>query len=838
MSSLNPNPHNEIAADKLRLPDYEVLRCIGRGAYGEVWMARSVTGMFRAIKVVRRSNFEVTRTFEREFEGIREFEPISRGHVGLIDILHVGRINKEGIFYYVMEIADDCQTGREIDPAAYDPHTLSAWRRRQSKADLDACLIYGRKLAEALGYLHGLGLAHRDVKPSNVIFVHGEPKLADVGLVARSGQRSFVGTEGFVPPEGPGSPAADLYSLGMVLYEISTGRDRLDFPELPTQTLDTGRWEQWQQINRIICRAVANDPAKRYANGEELAKALDAASVESTGESKLPGSRRRNWLSGACALVMTGLLIGAVALWGPGSKPSVARASFQSDPEGAKVIIGGEVRGVTPLRLDDLPVGTVEVRMQLDKHRAVERKVRFSAGENPEIKEVLARWNPPVPGKPWVNSIGMEFAPDGDRHRAVLPTSYQHYIASTDNTLPEGEVLPVTLPGKPDTVYHTVFVPPEDAREFCRWLHQRDSEAGYVDKDYAYGLEPYESGIEPTVTSDTNDHLAFRCQIWRRVYGEMALESDPPGAEILWNGEVMGRTPLTATRVETGDHRLSLRLDGFQDAEITLTVEEGALASEKVILKEDRTLVFGKPWENSLGMRFVPLPEGPMFCVWETRLADYEVFVSETSREPVHRVDFDQGPDHPVVQVIRGEARAFCEWLTDRERKSGLLTGAHVYSLPSDLEWSRAVGLSRERGNDPDARHVRVRGIYPWGIEWPPPVKSGNFSDKQALEVGSRRRGKTLARFGYADGNGFTAPVGSYPPNQFGLYDLAGNAWEWVEDDFGGKSERLSRYGVARGGSWGNYTKEKLLSSYRNVIPAGIKDTIYGFRCVLRQRPR
>src|SRR5205807_8994439 len=64
-------------------------------------------------------------------------------------------------------------------------------------------------------------------KPSNIIFSHGQPKLADIGLIANQDATcSFVGTEGYLPPEGPGSPQADLYSLGKVLYEASTGHDR------------------------------------------------------------------------------------------------------------------------------------------------------------------------------------------------------------------------------------------------------------------------------------------------------------------------------------------------------------------------------------------------------------------------------------------------------------------------------------------------------------------------------------------------------------------------------------------------------------------------------------
>ena len=89
----------------LSIPDYELLRSIGHGAYGEVWLARNVTGSFVALKVVSRAAFDYDRPFEREFEGIKRFEPISRSDPSQVAILHVGR--GEGFFYYVMELADD-----------------------------------------------------------------------------------------------------------------------------------------------------------------------------------------------------------------------------------------------------------------------------------------------------------------------------------------------------------------------------------------------------------------------------------------------------------------------------------------------------------------------------------------------------------------------------------------------------------------------------------------------------------------------------------------------------------------------------------------------------------
>src|SRR5437660_3442586 len=88
------------------IPDYEVLRLIGRAAYGEVWLARSTTGLYRAVKVVHRAAFDHDRPFEREFDGIQKFEPISHSE-SQVHILHVGRNEVGEYFYYVMELADD-----------------------------------------------------------------------------------------------------------------------------------------------------------------------------------------------------------------------------------------------------------------------------------------------------------------------------------------------------------------------------------------------------------------------------------------------------------------------------------------------------------------------------------------------------------------------------------------------------------------------------------------------------------------------------------------------------------------------------------------------------------
>ncbi len=256
------------------IADLMLLQRIGGGAYGEVWLGRTALGTLRAVKIVRRAEFDDDRPYQREFEGIRKFEPISRSHEGFLNLLHVGRNDAEGYFYYVMELADAVEHPKS-NPANsapglcnsdfYQPRTLAAEVKARGALPLDECLRIARALTSALAELRRHGLVHRDIKPSNIIFVNGVPKLADIGLVAAVNEaRSFVGTEGFIPPEGPGTPQADLYSLGIVLYVISTGKSHRDFPEPPGDLASRPDRERWLELQAIIHRGCQADARQRY----------------------------------------------------------------------------------------------------------------------------------------------------------------------------------------------------------------------------------------------------------------------------------------------------------------------------------------------------------------------------------------------------------------------------------------------------------------------------------------------------------------------------------------------------------------------------------------------
>jgi class 3 adenylate cyclase/tetratricopeptide (TPR) repeat protein len=273
----------------LRIPDHELIRCIGRGGYGEVWLARNVIGTYRAVKIVYRKSFRDDRPFEREFTGIKNFAPISLKHPGLVAILHIGRNERAGNFFYIMEIADDLTRGTIVDPESYTPKTLTSEMGRRGKIPLRNCVEIGVALTSALDFLHRGGLIHRDIKPSNIIFVGGEAKLADIGLVAEIDEAvSFAGTMGYIAPEilsgaQPATEQADIYSLGKVLYEISTGKDRQEFPALPAEMPKAADGSLFRRFNEITLKACETQPQLRFRSAREMQTALSQTSERKSG---------------------------------------------------------------------------------------------------------------------------------------------------------------------------------------------------------------------------------------------------------------------------------------------------------------------------------------------------------------------------------------------------------------------------------------------------------------------------------------------------------------------------------------------------------------------------
>lgn len=171
---------------------------------------------------------------------------------------------------------------------------------------------------------------------------------------------------------------------------------------------------------------------------------------------------------------------------------------------------------------------------------------------------------------------------------------------------------------------------------------------------------------------------------------------------------------------------------------------------------------------------------------------------------------FSQAPDHPVVCVNWFDAQAYVRWLS-------LRTG-ETYRLPTEAEWEYAARAG--------SRSVRA-------------VSENTQADctlKNAADVSTRQNFPDWNTFNCDDGAAFTAPVGSYAPNGFGLFDMTGNVWEWVQDCYGPlqagddkahQPDCSNR--VIRGGSW-NYGPGEVHEATRDVHAPSTRGSGLGFR--------
>ena len=813
---------DQVSAQTPVVPDHELLRVIGRGAYGEIWMARTVIGGLRAVKIVYRSTFESERAFLREFKGMSAFEPISRGHAGFVDILHVGRTAEH--LYYSMELADDHLAGRKIDVVNYEPRTLKSDLARHKRLSASESIQLGVSLTEALEALHCHGLTHRDIKPSNIIFIDGVPKLADIGLVAASGQQSFVGTEGYVPPEGPGTPQADVFSLGKLLYEVSTGKDRLDFPEIDSQLSKRPDREQLLQLNDVLVKACAHDPKKRYRAAAEMNR--DLAALDN---GKRPARPKSLWKIAIATMSILAIGAAAFGLYSQRAGTNTEmhlKTTIRTDPPGALVVLGDHAEK-SPATFDELEPRKYRLRVMSPGYEPIETMVDLSARRAPQL--------PPFHLVRSKGALELQSEPAGS----------QFSLRSEDGQILRGGVTPQTIADLPTGKYAVVMhrgswemrdqievQRGETTRKSFRFVTvpvkvTSDPSGAEINVDGTpRGRTPLQIDL-PASSHLITAHLAgwpneeqkidIRAQQANTAHfvfanGSVKITSAPGGATVRASGKELGQTPLVIEEVKPGDVTYELGLPGYKPTTVTGKVDPQQQTFLATRLEKSIGPAPGQPFINSLGMKFVPVSDIRV-SIWETRVQDYAIFLQATGRryEPT---DFQQAPTHPIVKVNWFDAVAFCKWLTEKEHDENLIEDRQSYRLPTDKEWSLAVGLQNEIGGTPQARDGKIKNEFPWGKQWPPPASAGNYGIPQK--------------------RGATAPVGSFKANSLGLYDLGGNVWEWCADTYKGGTGGATRdWGVLRGASWATTNKLEMQSSYRNVVDRNERDVIYGFRCVL-----
>jgi predicted Ser/Thr protein kinase len=250
-------------------PQLEILELIGQGGMGAVYKARQPSlDRLVAVKVLPREAGQdpaFTERFSREARALARL-----GHPNIVAVYDVGKVGD--FYYFVMEYVD----GANLRQLLRDGHLTP-----------EQALRIVPQICDALQYAHEEGVVHRDVKPENILLDRkGRVKIADFGLAkllgrdkgnfTLTGSRQVMGTLYYMAPEQVERPAqvdhrADIYSLGVVFYEMLTGQLPVGRFPMPSEKAGTDAF-----LDEVVLRALEREPARRYQHASEVKTDIEA----------------------------------------------------------------------------------------------------------------------------------------------------------------------------------------------------------------------------------------------------------------------------------------------------------------------------------------------------------------------------------------------------------------------------------------------------------------------------------------------------------------------------------------------------------------------------------
>ncbi|MGD9209510.1 MAG: serine/threonine-protein kinase [Desulfobacteraceae bacterium] len=351
---------------------YRVIEELGRGSMGVVYKAfDSRVNRSIALKVMRpdRSiSYEFVRRFNDEARAIGQLS-----HQNIVSVFDRGE--DHDTLFIAMELLEGRSLKEVID---------------SGELTHQGAIKVGIQVAEALDYAHKNGIVHRDIKPSNIIMLDsGQIKITDFGIARiedpdatlRTQVGQIMGTPCYMSPEQALGKKldgkSDLFSLGVILYEIATGKKPFvggtsgatyaavinnNPPEPHVVNKHIPR-----QFSQVIMKSMAKDISQRFQNGQEMALELKKCQYRRKSDQSqskgfsLPIGKKRY----AAAAVILLFLIAIVTVWGLYSSPppkEIATVDIESDPTDAQVFINGDWKGNTPLKLD-IEMGSYEIRL-------------------------------------------------------------------------------------------------------------------------------------------------------------------------------------------------------------------------------------------------------------------------------------------------------------------------------------------------------------------------------------------------------------------------------------------------------------------------------------------
>ncbi len=502
--------------------------------------------------------------------------------------------------------------------------------------------------------------------------------------------------------------------------------------------------------------------------------------------------------------------------------PQAGSLSVSSEPKGVSfeiVTADGEKSssGKTPVTLEKLPPGDYSVTLKMEGWPNFSEKVKIAHNRKASVSHVFSQGGLQVTSDPsgaevWLNEQGKGKSKLAGTTPLNVPGlavgQYELVIRYQDwpeirrvVEIEEGESRPLEFAWKRGLMNFTSDPPGAEVflndKRIGRGGEKTPLQWELPEGDYHFvarreGLADVAVDTEMDVAD--NNRVVFDFE-----YGSVKIGSKPAGATVVLNGVPMGRTPFLQNVVRPGNYEYELRKGQYRSAVVSGEVKSGQSLDFNATLKYDPAPVLDYDFTNSYGqaMQWVsPLKE------WvAAHEVTQKVYESVTGQNP----SAFKGGDRPVESVSWYDAKRFCEKLTINERSRGTLPKGFIYDLPSDSEWSVFVG-------------------------------------------GARLEDAVTSRLGQLEG---TAEVGTSQPNEYGLFDVRGNVWEWCDDWYSQTIVKRSRAAkspsnpswigterkVLRGGSWSRSSGYDLANGYRLAVQPSKTDRYdSGFRVVLKRK--
>ncbi|MBN2383097.1 SUMF1/EgtB/PvdO family nonheme iron enzyme [bacterium] len=732
-----------------RIRDYLVIEKLGEGGMGRTYLTRHThLGSYRVVKIMHPW---VSQHPDFPVRFRREAQLLANLHHPAIVTLHEFSYLEDGTPFMVMEYLKG--------------ETLAEYLVGHGSLSLVTMVDFVRQLAQGLDFAHKSGIIHRDISPENIILVEDESgrlqaKLIDFGIAKvfeepaqqnRNGPSTvekvetktgiYVGKPGYGSPEQfrqlPGhheiDGRTDIFSMGIVMYEMLTGRQLFARESITTYLLslimfaekgqDTVSWTGVPgPYQEIICKCIAYKPEQRFFDFASLLEDLDQAADRVTemvhgglvpevlSEQAVRRHKKTGWLMWALVFILAMLgsfYLKKVFFRGPEPQPTGVPLSERSvlsqrDTEAVRTE-PGPTPSPTDFALLDEMVRSMEAAYQRKHYTIPEEGSAFALA-----RQIMA------------------IDPGNSVVQTILTGIVSYY---RDNGL--------------------------------RCLESADFKNALLYFQRAGQIWPTDEWLALLIT---------HTEALRRQYAHISLAGldlvlVPTGSFTMGSAQ----NDTRAYSDELPRHKVNLSAFYLSSSEVT----------------------------------------NGQYCE----------FCAATGRSrPAIPLEFQVGPDYfeqyrnyPVVNISWEDARSFAAYYGAR--------------LPTEAEWERAC------------RSDRDSLLYPWGNSPPTNKLIGNLADKDFQRLAMSDQ---LVFSGYTDGYIFTAPVRSFIPNAFGLYDLEGNVREWCADYYSDnyyehspstdpKGPATGRMRVVRGGSWSS-SPQSTRCSFRQKAAPDQGSIHYGFR--------